>query len=54
MYAVCSIATAGVSGFGRVGDFGRVWIWLALVVWTLALVGMLSRAVALASWSNRT
>jgi tellurite resistance protein TehA-like permease len=46
MYAVCSIATGSTSGIGGISNFGRVWIWVALTVWTVVLVGMFSRAVA--------
>jgi tellurite resistance protein TehA-like permease len=53
MYAVCSIAIGSISGIGGISDFGRVWIWLALAVWSLALVGMLGRAVALAPNARR-
>ena len=53
MYAVCSIATGSITGIGGISSFGRVWIWLALAVWTLAFVGMLSRAIALAPTARR-
>lgn len=47
MYAVCSMAAADASGIGGIGSFGRMWIWLALAVWTAVFAGMVVRATRL-------
>ncbi len=43
MYAVCSIATSSIGGIGGIGTFGRVWIWIALGIWTLVFIGTIRR-----------
>jgi tellurite resistance protein TehA-like permease len=46
MYAVCSIAAASISGIGGIRSFGRIWVWVALAVWTIVVAGTLRRAAA--------
>jgi tellurite resistance protein TehA-like permease len=41
MYAVCSSATSSVGGIGGIGTFADVWIWIALAVWAIVLIGTL-------------
>jgi tellurite resistance protein TehA-like permease len=43
MYAACSFAVGAVTHTGAMTDFARVWVWIAVAVWLLVLVGMVSR-----------
>jgi tellurite resistance protein TehA-like permease len=48
MYAVCSFLVAHVDGVGSIATFARVWAWVGLAVWLLALAGAARRGVRLA------
>jgi tellurite resistance protein TehA-like permease len=44
MYSVCSVAVGHLVGIGGIAGFGTAWIWAALAVWALVLVGTLRDA----------
>jgi tellurite resistance protein TehA-like permease len=46
MYAVCSFLVAGLDDVGAIGDFARVWIWVAFGVWVIACAGLAGRGLA--------
>lgn len=48
MYAVCSIAAGGVTGVDGLTSFGRAWIWVALAIWAIVMIGMFACAAHLA------
>lgn len=43
MYAACSFVTGTVAHASAISSFARVWIWIALAVWTIVLVAMIRR-----------
>jgi tellurite resistance protein TehA-like permease len=48
MYAACSFAAGAAARSTGIIDFGRVWIWAAVVVWLLVLAGLVRRGLDLA------
>jgi hypothetical protein len=46
MYAVCSFLVAGLDHVGAIGDFARVWVWIAFGVWAVACTGLAGRGLA--------
>lgn len=49
MYAACSFVTGAVAKTGGIGDFARVWVWVATAVWLVVCAAMVARAPALVS-----
>jgi tellurite resistance protein TehA-like permease len=47
MYAACSFVVGDVATAGAITSFARVWVWVALVVWTIVFVATLHRAIDL-------
>ena len=47
MYAACSFVTGRALGLGGLTDFARLWTWIALAVWCLAVLGIARRAMSL-------
>jgi tellurite resistance protein TehA-like permease len=43
MYAACSFSVSAVTRTAAVSDFARVWVWLAVIGWTVTLAAMLGR-----------
>jgi hypothetical protein len=48
MYAACSFVVRDAVNVGGVGDFARVWVWLAVSLWVVVLAGMTRRGLELA------
>src|SRR5262249_55086371 len=48
MYAACSFDVRDAVSVGGVGDFARVWVWLAVSLWLVLLAGIARRGLALA------
>jgi tellurite resistance protein TehA-like permease len=46
MYAVCSFATAQVASLSGLDAFARVWIWVAVAVWTAIALELLANTLA--------
>jgi tellurite resistance protein TehA-like permease len=46
MYAACSFLVGNADHVGSISTFARVWVWVALAVWSLAFAGALRRAVS--------
>ncbi|MDE3130317.1 MAG: tellurite resistance/C4-dicarboxylate transporter family protein [Acidobacteriota bacterium] len=44
MYAACSFEVGAVTGTAGIGDFARVWVWVAVAVWALVFAAMLGKA----------
>jgi tellurite resistance protein TehA-like permease len=44
MYATSSFVAGRATGVAAVTAFGRVWVWVALAVWSLAALGLVRRA----------
>ncbi|HET7128092.1 MAG TPA: hypothetical protein VFJ93_03340 [Gaiellaceae bacterium] len=49
MYAACSFLVAAVDDVEPIATFARAWVWVALIVWALALAGAVRRAASLRS-----
>jgi tellurite resistance protein TehA-like permease len=47
MYSSCSLLVDAAAQVPAVGDFGRVWVWVALVCWAVVAVGLGRRAIRL-------
>ncbi len=47
MYAACSFIVGTVAQSSGIGDFARVWVWVAVGVWVIVFGAMLRRAPAL-------
>jgi tellurite resistance protein TehA-like permease len=43
MYAACSFQVGAVTHTEAMTDFARVWVWIAVAVWLVVLVAMVSR-----------
>ena len=43
MYAGCSFAVGAAAQAGGITSFARVWVWVAVAVWTVVMVAMLHR-----------
>jgi hypothetical protein len=43
MYAACSFQVGAVTHTEAMTDFARVWVWIAVTVWLVVLVAMVSR-----------
>lgn len=46
MYAACSFVVGRTAHVGAITSFGQAWVWVALVVWTVVFLAMVSRAAA--------
>jgi tellurite resistance protein TehA-like permease len=53
MYAACSFAVGTAAHASAVTSFARVWVWVALAVWTAVLAAMLRRAVQVVHGGQR-
>jgi tellurite resistance protein TehA-like permease len=49
MYAVCSFLVAGADDVRPIGTFARVWVWIALAVWTVVFLAMARNGLRLAA-----
>ncbi len=47
MYAACSFVAGTVTHTSPITTFARVWVWVALAVWTVVLLAMIRRAAGL-------
>ena len=45
MYAASSFVVGAAAGAGAITDFARVWVWIALVVWTVVFGAMIRRGI---------
>jgi tellurite resistance protein TehA-like permease len=45
MYAACSFVVGTATGDSPITDFARVWIWVAVSVWTVVFAALLKRVV---------
>jgi len=43
MYAACSFQVGAVTHTEAMTDFARVWAWIAVAVWLVVFVAMVSR-----------
>jgi hypothetical protein len=48
MYAACSFVVGAAAGAPAITSFARVWVWVALAVWSIAFAAMLRRGLQLA------
>jgi hypothetical protein len=49
MYAVCSFLVARADDVRPIGTFARVWVWIALAVWTVVFLAMARNGLRLAA-----
>jgi tellurite resistance protein TehA-like permease len=45
MYVACSFVVGAVASAGAITSFARVWLWVAVAVWTVVFVGLVHRAI---------
>jgi tellurite resistance protein TehA-like permease len=45
IYAACSFVLGAAAHAGAITSFARVWVWIALALWAVVLVGMIRRAI---------
>ena len=53
MYAACSFVAGAAAHAGAITSFARVWVWIALAVWAVVLVGMIRRGIRAAPLITR-
>ena len=53
MYAACSFVVGAAAHAGAITSFARVWVWIALAVWAVVLVGMIRRGIRAAPLITR-
>ena len=54
MYAACSFVVGAAAQAGAITSFARVWVWVALAVWTVVFVGLIRRTTELVTGRPRT